>query len=208
MNNEPRNFYLEEEKYENAIIEVKKLIKKINNINIEQINEKIKIIDIEKKYLDFIDVFNAVIGKSTTKFYYCDGLEDAKYYGLKEGFIYNAEKIHPDLQKSIGDGKRLNLQVRAMLAEKMIIDVKELIEMFKTNVVTKEENSFDYSNFNQINELDIDSFKVIYQYLETIINKAGRLKILVAEKELEKQETKNKQSFFDKIIFKLVNKDK
>ena len=48
MNNEPRNFYLEEEKYENAIIEVKKLIKKINNINIEQINEKIKIIDIEK----------------------------------------------------------------------------------------------------------------------------------------------------------------
>jgi len=88
MNNNVRDFYQMEEQYEQNNVLVRDLIKKIMNIDINLFKQKLDYLDKELKYTEFLDLYNAVIGKKTKKYYFCENLDDVKYYDLKFGEVY------------------------------------------------------------------------------------------------------------------------
>lgn len=212
MNNEKkvRNFYDVEAEYEKSVLLVKELITKIINIDLNLFKEKLKYIEKENEYNEFIDLFNAVIGKKTNKYYYCENEEDVKYYSLKMGKVYKTSELNVDLQSRSKEEKILNLQARAILAEKMYSMIQNLRQDFISHV-GKSDGSLATLDFHIIKEVDIEYLDNLIKYLECLMDKNNRLKILVAEKAVYAKELAendyNKKSSVEKWVYKFFNKE-
>ena len=210
MNNEVRNFYDISAEYDNSIIIIKELINNIVSVKGEDLINKLELIDTEGNYLDFIDLLDAVIGRETNKYYYCETQDDVKYYGLEIGKVYETSKLNVELQSKINIKKQLKLQARSILAQKLIIISKELKELFSLNI-DKGDGTLITLDSRVITENDVEYFSNLIKYLEILIDQTGRLKILDAERDvfaLEKaKETYNKKSSLEKNFYKLFNKE-
>lgn len=212
MNNtkEVRNFYEQERMYEDSINETKQVIQKIISIDFENLKSKIDFLDTNKQYNEYIYLLNAVIGRNTSKYYFCKDEEVSKYYGLELGKIYELEKLNIELQ--VNKNKVLDIKGRVILAEKLFSMTEELIDIFKQNLL-KTDNSFSTIDTHIITQNDINYFENLISYLNLIMDKSARLKILVAEKDVyslekAKQDYTKKlpiQKFFHKL---LKNEDK
>lgn len=209
-NNQVRDFYKEEAEYEKSILIIKEIIVKIISMKQEVIEEKIKHIDNEFKYDEFFDLLSAVMGRKTNKYYLCDKEEDVKYYDLELGKVYKVDNMNPDIQGRCSEEKQLNIQARAILAEKLLIMTKELKNDFSLNL-GKSDGSLATLDSYIIVEQDIDYLDNLIKYLETLMDKTGRLKILVTEGDvyaLEKaKEDYNKKSSVEKWFYKTFKKE-
>lgn len=210
MNNkEVRNFYEEEAAYEQAILITKELITKIITVDVNIYKEKLEFLDIYDKYNEFIDLLTAVLGKKTNKYYYAEVEDDIKYYDLELKNVYRLDKINLELQAKNQKEKVLKLEARSILAEKLLVMVKELKDIFLSNI-QKGDGSLATIDSRIITEQDVEYFENIILYLEKMIDKNGRLKILVAEqdvyaKEEEKAKMANK-SGIEKFFYKFMKK--
>lgn len=209
-NNQVRDFYKEEAEYEKSILIIKEIIVKIISMKQEILEEKIKHIDTEFKYDEFFDLLSAVIGRKTNKYFLCDKEDDVKYYDLELGKVYKVDNMNPDIQGRCYEEKQLNIQARAILAEKLLIMTKELKNDFSLNL-GKSDGSLATLDSYIIVEQDIDYLDNLIKYLETLIDKTGRLKILVTEGDvfaLEKaKEDYNKKSSVEKWFYKTFKKE-
>ena len=207
---EVRDFYQEEAEYEKTINSIKEIIKKVININLDTLNEKIKFVDNNEKYIDFIDLFNASIGKKTDKYYYCQSEEDVKYYNLKLGEVYRKDKLYIDTKEKRFEARILDLQARAKVAKILFVLSKELKEDFKLNLGKGDGSISTFDSFT-IKEHDIEYLENLLKYLEILIDQNGRLKVLVAERDvysLEKaKEEYNKKGSVEKWFYKTFNKE-
>lgn len=205
--NEVRNFYEEEKKYEESIIETKQIIERIISKDFETLQKKIEFIDIDKKYEDYISLFNAVIGRPTSKYYYSTNEEDAKYYGLELGKVYELEKINRELQVKHTEEEVLDLEARAILSQLLLPLTLSLKEIFNQNLL-KTDNSFVTLDSEIITRNDIDYLENLINYLNLMLEKSGRLKILVAERDvyaLEKaKKDYSKKTSVEKFFHKLL----
>ena len=205
--NEVRNFYEEERKYEESIIETKLIIEKIISIDFEILKKKIDYVDIDKKYEDYISLFNAVIGRPTAKYYYFKNEDDAKYYGLELGKVYELGKINRELQVKYSKEEVLDLEARAILSQLLLPLTYSLKELFSQNLL-KTDNSFVTLDSEIITGNDINYLENLINYLNLMLEKTGRLKILVAEREvyaLEKaKKDYSKKTSVEKFFHKLL----
>ena len=205
--NEVRNFYEEERKYEESIIETKLIIEKIISIDFEILKKKIDYVDIDKKHEDYISLFNAVIGRPTAKYYYCKNEDDAKYYGLELGKVYELGKINRELQVKYSKEEVLDLEARAILSQLLLPLTYSLKELFSQNLL-KTDNSFVTLDSEIITGNDINYLENLINYLNLMLEKTGRLKILVAEREvyaLEKaKKDYSKKTSVEKFFHKLL----
>ena len=210
MNNETRNFYEVSAEYDNSILIIKDLINKIISVNNNVLKEKIDFLDTEHKYEDFLALLNAVIGKKTNKYYYCENVEDAKYYGLELGNLYETSKLNVELQSKYKIEKQLKLQARAILAEKLMPIINELKVLFSSNI-NKSDGSFVTIDSRTITEKDVEYFNNLIKYLELMLDNTGRLKILDAERDVfalqQAKEEYNKKSSLEKWFYKSFNKE-
>lgn len=209
-NNQVRDFYKEEAEYEKSILIIKEIIVKIISMKQEVFNDKISHLDSESKYTEFFDLLNAVIGRKTNKYYLCDKEDDVKYYNLELDKVYRVENMNTDIQARCSEEKQLNLQARAVLAERLLIITKELKDIFSLNL-GKSDGSLATFDSYIITEQDIDYLNNLIKYLEILIDKTGRLKILVTEGDvfaLEKaKEDYNKKSSVEKWFYKTFKKE-
>lgn len=207
---EVRDFYQEEAEYEKSIMIIKEIIQKVIDINLDTLKEKINYVDNNQKYADFIDLFDAVIGKKTDKYYYCQSEEDVKYYGMVIGNVYRKDKLYIDTNEKRFEAKILDLQARAKVAEVLLILTKNLKEDFKLNLGQSDGNITTFDSFT-IKEADLEYLDNLIKYLEMISDKTGRLKVLVAERDvysLEKaKEDYNKKGSLEKWFYKTLNKE-
>ena len=213
MNNEKeiRNFYEEEAAYENSILITKSLVEKVLNINIDKIKEKIKFINKEIEFSEYISLLTAVIGRKTNQYYYCQNPEDTKYYELEVGKVYKWEELNPDIQSRISNKQQLNLQARAILAEQLRSMTINLKEIFSLNV-EKGDGTLSTIDSNIVLDRDIDNLNNIIKYIDLMIDKTGRLKILVAERDVfafeQAKEEYSQKSSIQKWFYKTFNKEK
>lgn len=209
-NNQVRNFYEEEAQYEKSIFVIKDMIQKIINLKTEDLQSKIKYVDENSEYIEYIDLFEAVIGRKTNKYYWSQNEEDEKYYNLVLGQVYRTDKLNMELQVKNKEEKVLNLQARAILAQKLLPTTKNLKQIFSLNV-GKTDNSFVTFDSYHIKEQDINYLDNFIKYLELMIDKTGRLKILDAEQDVysveKAKESYNKKSSLEKWIYKKLNKE-
>lgn len=208
-NNQVRNFYEEEAEYEKTTLIIKELISKLLGVKQEILEEKIKHIDTESKYIEFFDLFDAVIGRKTNKYYFCDNEDDVKYYDLELGKVYRIEDMNPDIQSRNTEEKVMNLQARALLAERFLVMTQELKEIFTLNL-GKSDGSLATIDSYIINEQDIEYLDNLIKYLETMIDKTGRLKILSAEQDVfaseKAKQDYDKKSTVRKWFYKILKK--
>ena len=102
--------------------------------------------------------------------------------------------VNIDIQSKNTEEKVLDLQARVQLSEVFIDLVYSLKEDFVLNL-NKGDGSLSTINSEIITENDIGYLEKIIEYLKLIMDKTGRLKILVVEQEVYKkiQEDKNKE---------------
>lgn len=209
-NNQIRNFYEEEQKYEESIISMKKNIEMVININFENFKEKINHVDKDNKYEEFIDLFEAVLGKETNNYYYCQDEDDVKYYNLILGEVYRINKLNIELQSKNNLPKSLNLQARSKLAQKLLPLTIELKQDYIANLGKSDGSLATFESYI-IREQDINYLYNFIKYLETLIDKTGRLKVLVAEKDVyalkKAQDQYDKKSSVEKWLYKKFNKE-
>jgi len=210
MNNNVRDFYQMEEQYEQNNVLVRDLIKKIMNIDINLFKQKLDYLDKELKYTEFLDLYNAVIGKKTKKYYFCENLDDVKYYDLKFGEVYKMSELNPDIQTRNNEEKVLKLKARVILSNQLINLTNSLIEDFKQNL-GKSDGSISTFDSVIIKEQDIKYLETLLEYLKTMQDETGRLKILVIEKEeyalQEAKESYNKKSSVEKWFYKTFKQE-
>lgn len=210
-NNKVRNFYEEEAEYEKNTIMIKETILTILCMNFEELEEKIKYLDKENKYTEYLDMLNAVVGKNTNKYYYCNNQEHVKYYNLEFGKVYKIEELNPELKLNNSEEKVLDLKARVILASKLIIMTKELKELFANNI-SKGDGSLATIDSRIIMETDIKNLDIIIKYLEIMLEETGKLKILVTEKEVYETLLKRKKygnkSILGKWLHNVVYKEK
>ena len=206
-NKEVRNFYDEEAEYEKATEIIKDLITKIIRVDINIQKEKLEYLNIYDEYNEFPELLNAVLGKETNKYYYAQTEDDIKYYDLELGKVYKMEDINLDLQAKNKKEKILKLEARAILAERLLVMSKELKEIFEANL-EKGDGNLATIDSRIIIESDIQYYENLILYLEKMIDKTGRLKILVAEQEVYKkikeEEEFNKKGMIGKFFSKLI----
>ena len=213
MNNEKnvRNFYEIESQYEQSTLEVKGLIKKIVTIDIEMFNKKIESIDKDNKYFEFIDLFNAITGRKTNKYYFCKSVDDVKYSDLELNKVYKREELGVDLQSKVQEEKILELPARVQLANRFINLVTLLKEDFLLNL-NKGDGFISTISSEIIIESDIEYLDNLIKYLQLIIDETGRLKILISEqeiyKEIEKNDQYNKKNALGKFFYRAFKKEK
>ena len=178
-----KNFYDEEAQYEKSIVETKELVEQIIKIDIDSLNKKIKKIDSNNEFEDFIGLLNTVIGKKTNDYYYCKDMNDFKYYGLEPGKVYKVSTLNPELQTKNSKKEVLNLQARAILAPILMEMSKKLKNLFTINY---QEGDGVISTIDDdiIVKRDLDYLDKLVDYLNILIDKTGRLKILVAERDV------------------------
>ena len=202
-----RNFYEEEAAYENAIYETKELVKNVVFLDVDKFMQKIKSIDNENKYGDFEDLFIAATGRKTNKYYYCKNDEDLKYHNLKQGHVYEMAKISVELQTKYSEEKILDLEARSTIAKLLFIKTSNLRQLFAQNVksgVSLAETA--------ILENDVEYLDNLLKYLMLLADKADRLKILVAERDIyamkKAQEQYEKKLGVEKLFHKLMGTKK
>ena len=210
MDNNVKKFYEEEAQYEKSIVETKKLVEQIIKVDIESLNKKIKKIDSNNEFEDFIGLLNTVIGKKTNEYYYCKDMNDFKYYGLEPGKVYKVSTLNPELQTRNSKREVLNLQARAILAPILMEMSKKLKDLFTINyhegdgVISTIDNDI-------IVKKDLDYLDKLVDYLNILIDQTGRLKILVAERDVyaleNAKEEYNKKSSIEKWFYKAFNKE-
>ena len=210
MDNNVKNFYEEEAQYEKSIVETKELVEQIIKIDIDSLNKKIKKIDSNNEFEDFIGLLNTVIGKKTNDYYYCKDMNDFKYYGLEPGKVYKVSTLNPELQTRNSKKEVLNLQARAILAPILMEMSKKLKNLFTINY---QEGDGVISTIDDdiIVKRDLDYLDKLVDYLNILIDKTGRLKILVAERDVyaleNAKEEYNKKSSIEKWFYKAFNKE-
>lgn len=208
---EVRDFYQEDAEYQKSIIIIKEIIQKIIDINFDTLKEKINFVDNNKKYIDFIDLLTAVIGKKTDKYYYCQNEEDVKYYNMEIGEVYIKDKLNIDEKAKRFEAKILELQARAKLAEVLLDLTKQLEEDFKLNIGQSDGNISTLDSFI-IKESDLEYLDNLIKYLQIIIDKTGRLKILISEQDVyslaKAKEDYNKKNSIEKWFYKTLKKEK
>lgn len=210
MDNNVKNFYEEEAQYEKSIVETKELVEQIIKVDVENLNKKIKKIDRNNEFEDFIGLLNTVIGKKTNDYYYCKDMNDFKYYGLEPGKVYKTSTLNPELQTKNSKKEVLNLQARAILSPSLIEMSKKLKDLFTINyhegdgVISTIDNDI-------IVKKDLDYLDKLVDYLNILIDQTGRLKILVAERDVyaleNAKEEYNKKSSIEKWFYKAFNKE-
>lgn len=210
MDNNIKNFYEEEAQYEKSIVETKELVEQIIKVDIDSLNKKIKKIDSNNEFEDFIGLLNTVIGKKTNDYYYCKDMNDFKYYGLEPGKVYKVSTLNPELQTRNSKKEVLNLQARAILAPILMEMSKKLKNLFTINY---QEGDGVISTIDDdiIVKRDLDYLDKLVDYLNILIDKTGRLKILVAERDVyaleNAKEEYNKKSSIEKWFYKTFNKE-
>lgn len=210
MDNNTKNFYEEEAQYEKSITETKELVEQIIKIDIDSLNKKILKIDSNNEFKDFIGLLNTVIGKKTNDYYYCKDMNDFKYYGLEPGKVYKTSSLNPELQTKNSKKEVLNLQARAILAPILIEMSKKLKELF---ILNYQEGDGIISTIDNeiIVKKDIEYLDKLVDYLNVLGDKTGRLKILVAERDVyaleNAKEEYNKKSSIEKWFYKTFNKE-
>jgi len=202
-----RNFYEEESEYEKTTEIIKDLIEKIVRVDINIQKQKLEFLNIYEKYNEFEDLLTAVLGKDTNKYYYAQTEEDVKYYNLELGKVYNIEDVNIEIQTKNNKPNVLKLEARSILAEKLLVLAKEIKKIFEENI-HKGDGSFATIDSSIIKESDIEYYDNLILYLEKMMDKTGRLKILVAEqdvyKKIKEEEEFNKKGALGKFFSKLI----
>ena len=210
-NNVVRNFYEEEENYEKNTLRIKDIIIKVLNIDLNKLEEKIKYLDKDNKYVDYIDLLKAVIGQKTNKYYYCKNEEDKKYYNLELGKVYKTENINIEIKTKNSEEKVLELKARVILANELLAMTKELKQLFSNNI-DKGDGILSTIDDRIIIQHDVDNFVLLINYIDIIMDETGKLKILVSEKEVYeeilKREKYGKKSALGKWLHNIVYKEK
>lgn len=208
---EVRDFYEEEAEYEKSILLTKELVEKVISVDINIVSEKINFLKKDSEFGEFPDLLNAVIGRETNKYYYCENIEEVKYYNLEVGKVYKISELNPDIQSKNSIKKQLNLQARAILAQKTLPMAKYLKEIFCENI-QRGDGSISTIDSRIITENDVEYLENLIKYLEIMIDKTGRLKILVAERDVyalkKAKEDYNKKSSVEKWFYKTFKKEK
>ncbi len=204
---EVRNFYEEEANYEKETEIIKELITKVVSVDINIQKEKLEFLNIYDEYNEFDELVTAILGKNTNKYYYAQTEDDVKYYDLELGKVYKVEDINMELQTKNKEERILKLEARVILAEKLLPMVREIKEIFNQNI-QKGDGSLTTIDSRIIIASDVQYLENLIEYLEKMIDKTGRLKILVAEQEvykkLKEQEEFNKKSSIGKFFYKLM----
>ena len=210
MDNNVKNFYEEEAQYEKSIVETKELVEQIIKIDIDSLNKKIKKIDSNNEFEDFIGLLNTVIGKKTNDYYYCKDMNDFKYYGLEPGKVYKVSTLNPELQTKNSKKEVLNLQARAILAPILMEMSKKIKNLFTINY-QESDGVISTIDDDIIVKKDLDYLDKLVDYLNILIDQTGRLKILVAERDVyaleNAKEEYNKKSSIEKWFYKTFNKE-
>ncbi len=205
-----RNFYDEESAYEQSILETKALVEKVISIDINMLSEKIVKLAKEGEYKEFADILEAVIGKETNKFYYCTDEDEQKYHGLIVGNVYSKSVLSPELKNKNDKHEQLNLKARAFLAKPLLIMTRKLKEIFSVNLENNSDLILSADN-NMITSYDLAYLDDLIKYLDLMCDDSGRLKILVAERDVfavQKAKTEyQKKSPFIKWTLKVFNKE-
>lgn len=211
MEEEVKNFYEMEAGYASSVVEMKNLINKVISIDVDRLKEQITEYDAESKYAEFIDLFLAVIGRKTNKYYVCENMEEVKYYHLTMGNVYRIDRMNVKVDGISKEEKPLKLVARAKLAEELILMTEELKKIFLANKTQQNTNPAVTLNENIIKESDISFFDNLTEYLKNIIDTTGRLKILEAERDVyayeKAKEDYNKKSSLMKWMYKTFNKE-
>lgn len=209
--NHVRNFYEEEEQYENSILLVKELVRNVVFLNKDEFKTKIELVDKEGIYNNFIDLFVAVTGRKTNKYYHCLDEEDVKYYSLEYGKVYKMNEINLELQAKHAKEIILNLEARSFLGEELLVKVKNLKDLFNNNL-KKGDGVLSTIESVMILEKDVEYLDELIEYLKLMIDKSGRLKILVAERDIYALEKSNEQyekkTGVEKLFHKIFNTKK
>ena len=210
MDNNVKNFYEEEAQYEKSIVETKELVEQIIKVDIDSLNKKIKKIDSNNEFEDFIGLLNTVIGKKTNDYYYCKDMNDFKYYGLEPGKVYKVSTLNPELQTKNSKKEVLNLQARAILAPILMEMSKKIKNLFTINY-QESDGVISTIDDDIIVKKDLDYLDKLVDYLNILIDQTGRLKILVAERDVyaleNAKEEYNKKSSIEKWFYKAINKE-
>lgn len=205
------NFYEKEAQYEKSILIVKQLVEKVVKLDKTEFNKKISIVDKDGYYSDFIDLFVAVTGRKTNKYYYCMNQEDVKYHGLEYGKIYKMNEISLDLQSKYTKETILNLEARGILAEELLNKTKNLKQLFSDSI-KKGDGLISTIESVMILESDVEYLDKLLEYLVEMTDKDGRLKILVAERDVYAYEKANEQyeqkTGIEKLFHKIFNTKK
>ena len=210
MDNNIKNFYEEEAQYEKSITKTKELVEQIIKVDIDDLNKKILKVDNNNDFQEFITLLNTVIGKKTNDYYYCKDMSDFKYYGLEPGKVYKTSTLNPELQTKNSKKEVLNLQARAILAPVLTQMTKNLKKLF---VLNYQEGDGIVSTIDNdiIIKKDIDYLDKLVDYLNILSDKTGRLKILVAERDVyaleNAKEEYNKKSSIEKWFYKTFKKE-
>jgi len=210
MDDNVKNFYEEEAQYEKSIVETKELVEQIVKIDTNNLYKKIIKIDDHNIFEGFIGLLNTVIGKKTNDYYYCTDMNDFKYYGLEPGKVYKTSTLNPELQTRNSKKEVLNLQARAILAPVLMTMAKKLKELF---ILNYQEGDGVISTIDEdiIVKNDIDYLDKLVDYLNILSDKTGRLKVLVAERDVyaleNAKEEYNKKSSIEKWFYKTFNKE-
>ena len=176
-------------------------------MDFDVLNKKIEKVDVDANYGNFVSLLSAVIGRPTSKYYYCKNEADVKYYGLEIGKVYELEKLNRELQVNNSKEQCLDLEARAVLSENLLILTNSLKEKFNQNLL-KTDNSFVTLDSDIITQSDIDYLENLINYLNLMSDKSGRLKILVSERDvyaLEKAKNDySKKTSVEKFFHRLL----
>lgn len=183
MENEVKNFYDEEAKYEKSVEDTKEIVEKVVKIDTELLAKKINHVDENKDFEDFIDLLVAVTGKKTNSYYYCQNNDDVKYHGLEIGKVYKTSDMNPEIQSRVTKKEVLNLQARVILAPILLEMTKNLKVLFGNNY-QKGDGLLSTIDDDIIIRKDLDYLGTLVNYLEILSDNTGRLKILVAERDV------------------------
>ena len=204
-----KNFYEEEAQYEKSIIVLKRLITDLINIDFQKLKEKINNVSDKFNVEEYNDLFFAVLGKPTDKYYFCEKDDDVKYYNLVLGEVYKISELNDEFQKNNKEKKQLNLKARGILAHNLLSMTEILKEILSCNIVKNNASLIDL-NSSIITENDIQSLDKIIVYSNTLINDLTRIKVLAAEQDVyalrKAEEDYDKKNKFIKLFYKLTNK--
>lgn len=208
---EVKDFYEEDLKYQMALEEIKKLIYKVVTVNMDELLEKIKSVDEKNEFDEFYNLFNAVTGKKTNKYFCCEDQEYVKYYGLKCGEIYNVDKLNPEIKARYSTPVKLKLHVREVLARYFSLILDKLIIKFEQNYGNVDGNLSTFES-GIIKDEDIEYLKTLKLYLSKLMDKENNLKILTVEEvvylNIKEKEEYNKKNNIEKMFYNMFKTKK
>ena len=210
MDNNIRNFYEEETRYANLVLETKKIVEFVIDIDVEKLSKKIEKVNIESTFDEYINLLEAVIGKDTTNFYYCKNQDDQKHHGLVVGNVYGRDVLDPEIQSRIQKPSRLELPARILLANFLYDLTLKLKKVFSENLQTVD-GYISTIEEDLIVKKDIDTLDNLMKYLDILLNEQGKLRIIAAEQEVfalnKAKEQYQKKSSLEKWFLKTLKQE-